>query len=658
MFKLVLSTLIFVLCLQSGLTQEEPLSNLVANYDMDIFLDVENKKIDASTKLTWKNISSDTIMELYFHLYYNAFKNAKSTFFKERGVPQWLTTDIDQECGWGWSHITEFKDGMGNDLSSRMYYVQPDDNNKDDQTVLRVDLTEPIYPGESHVFNFKWQAKVPKTMPRTGYNKDFYFFAQWFPKTGVYEPAGMRFAKEGQWNCHQYHSSGEYYADFGNYDVKMSVPNDYIVASSGELKGQSKEGDRKIWHFKGHDIIDFTWSCSPHYVLHEDTYKDTKIKFYTYPYKEYLKSRYFPTIKFCMAYLDEHLGPYPYKTLSIIDPPIHGMFTGGMEYPTIITSLSFCFFPEGIRTPETLVVHEYIHQYFMQMVATHEVEEAWMDEGMTTYYEGRILDSYLGQHTSTIDVLGVKCGNREFNRTEFFASDNVTIAPNSIKSWNYKHGGYGDIAYNKAALWLETLEGLIGVELMDKIMRSYFQKWKFKHPSRYDFIQIVNDIVKDEMSQQYPNGMDWYFDQVLYGTEVCDYKVRSISNDENESPRGFIDNIDNCSIIESEHKKYTSEVIIERKGGVQLPIEIELTFDDSTVEVFSWDGQSRSHDVTLQSDKKIIAAKIDPFRKIMLDQNLINNSLTITPQKKGIKKVLNKVLTSLQQIMESITLVI
>ncbi len=658
MFKIIAITLIFTFCFHVCSAQDEALSNRVANYDMDIYLDIEQKKLDASTQLIWKNISMDTITELYFHLYYNAFRNSESTFFKERGVPAWLTKDIDEECGWGWSNITNFKDALGNDLTGNMQFVHPDDDNKDDRSVLMVPLEIPLLPGQAHVFNFQWQAKIPKTMPRTGYNKDFFFFAQWFPKVGVYEPAGMRFSKDGQWNCHQYHSSGEYYADFGNYDVKMNVPQDFVVASSGELKGQTKKGDRKTWQFKGHDIIDFTWTCSPHYVINEDSYKHTKIQLYTYPYKDHFKSRYFSTIKFCMQFLDEHLGVYPYNTLSIVDPPIHGMFTGGMEYPTLITSLSFCFFPKGIKTPETLVVHEFIHQYFMQMVATHEVEETWMDEGITSYYEGRILDAFMGEHTSTINVLGVKCGNKEFNRAEFFGSGNETIAPNSIKSWNYKHGGYGDIAYNKTALWLQTLEGMIGLELMDKIMKEYFQTWKFKHPSRNDFIKIFNDMVVAELPGKFPDGMDWYFSQVLYGTDVCDYKIRSISNDENQSPRGFLSNLEDCSTVEDEHKKYKNRVVVERAEGIKVPVDIELTFEGGIKKLYNWDGQNRSYDITLHSDKKVINAKVDPDFKVMLDKNFINNSLSREKQSNGIKSLLKKVMTSLQHIMESVTLLI
>ncbi|MBT8230384.1 MAG: M1 family metallopeptidase, partial [Bacteroidia bacterium] len=451
----------------SLVSQKDSLSPRIANYHIEVVLDTADKTLNAQQKIIWHNRTADTITKLYFHLYYNAFKNSESTFFKERGIPEFLTQGIDEDCGWSWTQIRHIKDQEGNDLSDSWSYESTDDNNESDETVFKLELEQFVLPGQSIELDIAWHAKIPKTMIRTGYNKDFYFFAQWFPKLGVYEPEGMRYAKQGQWNCHQYHSSGEYYADFGVYNVSVTVPSDYVVAASGMQISEEINENNKTVKFLAEDVIDFTWTCSPHFEEYTDHYKDIEIKFYCYPYKSHLAERYLPTIKFGMKFLEEHLGPYPYKRLSIIDPPIHGMFTGGMEYPTLITSLSFCFFPEGFRTPETLVIHEYIHQYFMQMVATHEVEDPWMDEGITSYYEGRILDELFTPQNSTIDFLGVKAGNKAYNRAEFLMSGNTKLASNAVKSWEYKHGGYGVIAYNKAAMWLQTMEGLVGQPLMD-----------------------------------------------------------------------------------------------------------------------------------------------------------------------------------------------
>ena len=234
----------------------------IANYKMDIVLDDEDKTINGTTVLTWKNISDQPISTLQLHLYYNAFKNNQSTFFTESSGRLGFLEDEDS-CNWGWSEILSFSDDKGSELSKS--YIQPDDDNALDQSVLEVQLDEAVLPGESQKFTFEWKAQIPKIMPRTGYNKDYIFMAQWFPKVGVLEPLGMRGREETGWNCHQYHSSGEYYSDFGDYEVKIDLPSKYIFGSTGVLQNKNAEGDRTIWHVKAENVIDFTWTASPHF---------------------------------------------------------------------------------------------------------------------------------------------------------------------------------------------------------------------------------------------------------------------------------------------------------------------------------------------------------------------------------------------------------
>ncbi len=654
--KILISLLLGIMI--STVSAQPTTSPRIANYKMDVSLDVESKKLTGKTFLSWKNTGSTEVDHLLFHMYYNAFRNTESTFFEEGGVPEFLTQNIDENCGWGWTHIQSMQDVYGNDLTASMRYINTDDTNTSDKTVLRVELPNPVPAGGNLTLSFDWIAKIPQTMPRTGYNKEFYFFAQWFPKLGVYETAGMRYATEDGWNCHQYHSSGEYYADFGNYEVSMTAPEDYIIASSGQQVGLEKIGKKKTWHFKVDDVIDFTWSASPHFVKKEDKYKDTDIFIYTYADKQGSNERFLATLKYCMQYLDEVVGPYPYPTITVVDPPIHGMYTGGMEYPTIITTLNFECLPEGIKTPETLIVHEYIHQYFMQMIATHEVEEPWMDEGLTTYFEGRILNSYLGEKSSTINWLGLTVGNREWNRTEFFNEQNPMIASNARKSWQYKHGGYGPISYNKTALWLETMEGMVGVETMDEIFKTYFRQWKFKHPARKDFINIVNEVVARNHPNNFPEGMDWYFEQVLFGTGMCDYAIGSIDNKRPQARRGFFDDLDNCVSEKENNDQYISTVILHRLGEIQLPVVIKVTTSDGSAELYNWDGLERSAEIVLEGSSPIVSAEIDPEYRITLDHNYLNNSLTVEEKLAPARSLSARIITALQHSFELITMLI
>ena len=644
----------------SGLFCQTGLSPKIASYEIDLVLDVDDKKVRADQKLFWKNPSETPVSELQFHIYYNAFKNTESTFMKDRGVFEGLLSDaLAKGCGWAKTEILEMIDEDGNDLVDNMTYIQPDDDNTADQTVLRVVLDKPVQPGEIDTFQMKWVANVPKIMPRTGYNKDYYFMVQWFPKVGVYELAGSRYAEQDQWNCHQYHSTGEYYSDFGDYKVSIDVPADYVVGASGLLKEKNENGDRAVWTYEVEDVIDFAWTTSPHYSVLKDEWKDVQIKLLTYSNHEHCAPRFFQSMKNVLEFMDEHVGEYPYPSITIVDPPIHGLYTGGMEYPTLISALSFCFFPQGVRTPEILVTHEFIHQYFMQMVATHEVEEPWMDEGFTTYFESRVMNKYYGEYNSTIEFAGIKVGNAEFNRIEYLSSSNPKIAAGNTKSWEYKHGGYGTIAYNKTGMWLKTLEGLIGVETMDELMKTYFERWKFKHPCGRDFTSIVNEVVKKNHGDKFGENMDWFFDQVLYGTVECDYAIQSITNGKSVHPAGFVDDED-CIPLDVKKLKpgYTSKLVLNRLGEMQLPVEVQINFEDGKSIMENWDGTDRSTEFVYQGDNKIVSAIIDPEKKIDMDKNFLNNSMAIEVQETGVRKYFINFLLAAQEALQSITALI
>ncbi len=634
------------------LAQNEPWSPRIANYDMELTFDPEQKNISCKELLTWNNPSTDTIYELQFHIYQNAFKNTRSTFMKERGFFSDMLSETATNCGWSWVDIQSISDEHGHDLKQTMEYIQTDDDNNTDQTVLSLTLPTPIMPGGSIKVNLNWKSKIPLTMPRTGYNKDYFFMAQWFPKVGVYEPAGTRYATKGQWNCHQYHSRGEYYSDFGLYNVKITAPSNYVLGASGVLVEETETGDQKVWHFQAADVIDFTWTASPHFVIVEEQWKDVTIKTMVYPERVHCVDRYITAMKNALEYFDEHLAKYPYPIITVIDPPIHGIFSSGMEYPTLITGLSSCLLPVGVRTIETLAVHEFTHQFFMQMVASHEVEEPFLDEGFTTYYEGRILDHYYGSKTSTIDVLGVTVGNIELNRADYFGMPNPKIAENARRSWQYKDGGYGEISYNKTAIWLRTLEGIVGIETMDEIMQIYFQNWKFKHPCATDFIDVANEVVRKKHGTAFGEDLQWFFDQVIYETVICDYSIASIQNNPTYEEAGYIDDFENCTLPEElEGDQFKAKATVHRLGEMQLPVEVLIHFDDESSVLEKWDGLDRSISFEYISKKKIVSAEVDPERKIYIDKNFINNSMSTQKQQKGIRKYMAQFMTWVQHAM-------
>ncbi|MGA8263528.1 MAG: hypothetical protein WB779_03715, partial [Ignavibacteriaceae bacterium] len=181
-----------------------PLSPRNASYDMDVKLNPDTKIIDGFETLHWKNLSNDNISELRFHLYLNAFKNTKSTFMKESGGQlRGINIDENETKSWGWVDVLSMKVQNGEDLTNKIKFIHPDDDNADDQTVISVPLAKAVRPGETINLDIKFKSKLPKIFARTGFADDYFLVGQWFPKIGVYEYPGIRYATKGQWNCHQ-----------------------------------------------------------------------------------------------------------------------------------------------------------------------------------------------------------------------------------------------------------------------------------------------------------------------------------------------------------------------------------------------------------------------------------------------------------------------
>ncbi len=659
-------SLFLIVMIASGLQAQtdkrfpEPLSARTSNYDIDLRLDIEEKKVYASQTMTFRNPSSDTIWTMPFHMYYNAFKNNRSDFFLESSrVPRDISEEDKKNGTWAWIKVTEVKDSLGNDLLPESAFVQPDDDNKDDHTVWEVRLKEPVLPYATYTLDMKWESQIPRLMIRTGYSKDFFFMVQWYPKLGVYEPAGSRFAKEGAWNCHQYHGATEYFGEFGVYEVSIEAPKEFVVGASGFLLEKEEKGENAIHTYLAEDVIDFAWTACPRFEEIVEEWNGMELKLLIMPEHTCNKERFLASAKNSFTYFEENLGKYPYPTFTIVSPPYYGLRAGAMEYPTLITSPTLCDLPEGIRTTETLTIHELTHQYFMQMLATNEQEEPWMDEGFTSYYEGKILDKY-NDGVVSFPGLGLQIGGAEFRRGRFFNAENIQVNPMSDFGWHFKHGSYSQIVYGKGAVTLHTLEGLVGEDVMKKIMRTYFERWKFKHPCRNDFLTIVEEITLEENGTVSSEMVMSFLDQAITGTEVCDYKVGSIQITPVEKPLGFFEDTENPEVLKEGDGTglFKSKVTLFRMGGIMVSQDVDITFDNGETIRETWDGKARSHDFTYVRPEKVIAAVIDPEGKITMDKNLLNNGIVEEQENTGIMRYAAAFFTQMQRIMTNMSFLI
>jgi aminopeptidase N len=320
-------------------------------------------------------------------------------------------------------------------------------------------------------------------------------------------------------------------------------------------------------------------------------------------------------------------GPYPYKTLTVVDPE-PGSAAGGMEYPTFITGETSWLLPEKLYGVEVVVEHEFGHQYWYGMVATNEFEDAWLDEGINSYTEVKVLDSILGKDTSILNMAGATFGEREQQRDGYVSVPDRD--PMAQKAYDYySFNSYGGVTYGKTASVFLTLEGIIGEDTMAKAMHTYFMKYRFTHPTKEDFLKTIEEVSGKDLR--------WYFNQAVYGAQVMDYEVLSADSfpvnwyeDKKSKKDAKKDNDDTV---------YQSYVSVHRKGDFVMPIEVEVKFDNGEKVREHWDGQGRWTRFSYQKKAKVVSAEIDPDHTVQIDRDNFNNSVAVEQNPKATQKL-------------------
>ena len=149
-------------------------------------------------------------------------------------------------------------------------------------------------------------------------------------------------------------------------------------------------------------------------------------------------------------------------------------------------------------------------------------------------------------------------------------------------------------------------------------------------------------------------NMDWFFNQALYGTDLCDYTVAEISNAKTYTPTGYVDNFEDCTHEKEDKEIYQSEVVVHRLEGMQLPVEVEIYFEDGSSELRFWDGKERAHTFGFMTNQKVIKAVVDPERKLKIDKNWINNSFVVEADKSGVRYYFSQFFLATQHALESL----
>ncbi len=511
------------------------------DYSMEVDLDVETANYSGTQTLRYTNNSPETLHKVFYHLYFNAFQPGSEMAIRlKNAADKNRRFDIDLDS------LTLDQQGFLNVTGLTQNGVPV--KTVFSETILEVELNEPIGPGQQATFALRFDGHVPDVIRRAGKNSSegvAFSMAQWYPKMAEYDIEG--------WNTDPY-TGREFHGVWGDFDVKISIDKDYTIAASGYLqnaedigkgyslreKPKAKRG-KVTWHFVAPQVHDFTWAADDNYV--HDTYpgpNGVTLHFFYKNNPEIVENwkKLQPDTAALMAYYNEKIGDYPYKQYSVVQGG-----DGGMEYAmlTLIT---------GGRNYGSLfgvTAHELAHSWFQHVLATNETKHEWMDEGFTSFISSLASNEVLKQ-------------NRDFPlegsyRGYYNLAASGVEMPQSTNANRYAHNyAYESTAYNKGAVFLGQLGYLVGNDVLFDILRTYYAEWKFKHPQPNDLRRIAERISGLQLQ--------WYLTDWTQTTNKVDYGITSVE--------GGAD---------------TTVVSLKRKELMPMPLEILVVYKDGSSEL-------------------------------------------------------------------------
>ena len=626
---------------------DPPLSPRNANYTIEVKLHPAARLLEGRQVLQWRNIQERPTGELRFHLYWNGWRNNQSSWMREdryRGRSDRADQIADED--WSYCEVEAIRllasaDRADADLLPTFRYLWIDDGNVDDRTLFKVDLPQPVQPGETVEIELEWTARVPRTFARTGYRGNFFFIAHWFPKLAVYEADG--------WNAHQYHAATEYYSDYGVYDVSLNVPAGWTVGATGreEERRDNRDGTETHRYLQA-DVHGFAWTTSPSYVelrnrFEEPGLPEVELRLLMQPEHLRQADRHFAATKAALKYYGSWFGPYPYRHLTVIDPA-YGSGAGGMEYPTLFTAGTRLFNPYGGGRPEGVTIHEAGHQFWYGVVGNNEFEQAWIDEGLNSFADSRVMvtafpDWYYSKRYLTppgteagrgfLPVLFRDLplrrevegdGRGRYRRT---AVSDLQTDP----TWSYHPRTASGISYSRTATWLHTLERYLGWERLQRVLSTFYARYSFDHPTGEDLFRVAGEAAGEDLN--------WFFNEVVRRANTFDYAVETVGSyrvkvegyGEREGRPVLLDEEGAESAVDDAPPPvYRSEVVVRRNGSGVFPVDLLLVFEDDETIRRSWDGKGRWKLFAHEGAAKLEYAEVDPDRVLLLDLDWTNNS--------------------------------
>ena len=482
------------------------------NYKIDVSLNDVDNSLNGFVKMDYYNNSPDTLYFIWIHLWPNAYKNDKTAFTDqalENGSTAFYFSNNDKR---GYINRLDFK--VNSDIAKTEDHPQHQD-------IIKLILPQPLAPNSNTKIETPFHVKLPYAFSRGGHVDQTYWITQWYPKPAVYDRKG--------WHPIPYLDQGEFYAEFGNYEVQITLPENYVVAATGNLQNESeikwlknkktftREKKEKIKYsqkkvieeneipssrktktlqYKQDNVHDFAWFADKTYSVKSDTVKLPSGKIITanifyYSGNNEIWKNSIAMIKRAIITKSKWLGEYPFKVVSVVE----GGNGGGMEYPTITLLES----GGSEKMLDYVINHEVGHNWFQGILATNERTHPWMDEGMNTYYDNRYsMQQYGNTH---LDIIHLKSGfikrrmPDDIQHTLLYTVTGIKKdQPIETSSEKFNIFNYNMIAYVKTGDWMKLLEVELGKPLFDSCMQAYYLSWQFKHPYPEDFKKVMEEV--------------------------------------------------------------------------------------------------------------------------------------------------------------------